>query len=63
MPTLRDHSRVASGDHNDADIHVEYGKGIEGDDEAFERRKLEARELARGVEINPSQVRIKNRGI
>lgn len=62
MATLRDHQRVASGDHCDAPIHVSSPE-IESDSAEFERRKLEARELARGIQIRNSEAKIGNRGI
>jgi hypothetical protein len=63
MPALRDHSRVGNGDHSDADIAAPYDKEIEGEQPGFEGRKLDAREMARFLRIDPGQVRIKNRGI
>jgi hypothetical protein len=61
--SLRDHQRVANGDHSDHDIDMEPGKEALADSEAFNAKKLEARELARAVTIRPGEVKIGNRGI
>ena len=62
MAVLRDHQRVANGDHSDEDIHVASGI-INSDSADFEQKKGECREMARSVRIAPGEVKIGNRGV